>query len=123
MKDIKTGKSIDLKELDANFAYLQQFGILNFLKRNCLLDYVTNDSFDLLHKIFTKRTTLKELIHHPFVQRPPNPQLLISMIQHVADYKKKEYMNYQKNIAVSTKEIAKLHQNRLQIQAKAKFLL
>jgi len=122
--DVKTGNKIDeTHHIDPKFQCLMQNGIGYLLQSDCLLDYVSNESLDLLHEIFTKRMSLKELIKHPFVVKPPNPKLLMSIIRHVVDYKKVEYTKQANYISKATEQIDLLHQNRYHIQATSGMLL
>ena len=118
---------ISPSELDSNFATLfQQNGVVSLLKLDCILDYVTYDALDLLNKIFVPnkdRISLQELIHHPFVSTPPNPQLLMKMIKHVADYKHIEFKKQKENMQNAINDINNLYANRLHIQAKYIFYL
>eukprot|EP01083_Nonionella_stella_P005797 16724_1 len=117
MTYVKTGKPVNAKEMDETFKFLQRYGVAHLLHQNCLLDYVSDDSLHLLDQIFRKRMSLSELIAHPFVTTPPNPQLLMAMIQHVVDYKGLEYADQEKHIHITTQQIDKLYQNRIKIQA------
>eukprot|EP01083_Nonionella_stella_P005796 16722_1 len=117
MTYVKTGKPVNVKEMDQTFRFLQRYGVAHLLHQNCLLDYVSDDSLHLLDQIFRKRMSLSELIAHPFVTTPPNPQLLMAMIQHVVDYKGLEYADQEKHIHITTQQIDKLYQNRIKIQA------
>eukprot|EP01083_Nonionella_stella_P299988 1021879_1 len=117
MTYVATGKAVNVNEIDEAFKYLQLQGVAHLLHQNCLLDYVSDDSLDLLDQIFRKRMSLSELIAHPFVTTPPNPQLLMAMIQHVVDYKGLEYQNQEKHVHTTTQQIDSLYQNRIKIHA------
>merc|ERR1719464_1118478 len=68
LTDVSTGRQFQAQELDDNFGELHSQGVLSLLRKNGYLDYCSPQSLDLLQKIFSRRLSLKELIHHPFVQ-------------------------------------------------------
>eukprot|EP01083_Nonionella_stella_P010045 28698_1 len=70
MRYVRTGRPVNVK-VEPNLEYIQKHGVTELLRHNCCLDYVSNDSLDLLNQIFTKRLSIKELIAHPFVNTPP----------------------------------------------------
>jgi len=112
------------RDIDDRFGRLLTSNVRHTLYDNCLLDYVSHDSLDLLNKLLTpsaNRLSLAQLIRHPFVCNPPNPTLLTKMLQHVADFKRHEYEQRYASIEDGTQQMHALYAQRLHIKASAIF--
>ena len=121
--NLETNEIITNDILDENFKYLHENGVEYLLNMNCSLDYVNNDSLDLLNKIFSKRMTLKELINHPFVQKPPNARLFPAILKHAIAFNRNKYEESKENIKNQMKKIDEIYNNRLNIEAKLNMCL